>query len=205
MRSILNLSWESSLGSHATLETILNDVIDRDFFAPFIDGYVKARGTNLMPLLHDLMLDSLVPYLKNATVIEPGEGRSIVYRLCGTDVVKRMGRDLTGTNTLDVVPVKYHNAYLENIRRVMETGCGHYGRHHNKYESGKIIDAEVLTLPVLSGGDTGECYLLSLHSVEHTPQPGKPIDRVESAEWSQAVFIDAGNGVPRHQPLDAVG
>lgn len=186
-----------------SLDTALTLTKNKETFGRFLESYLAARAQETSPKLESYMLNELLPFLENVTVMELGGAGVITYRLCGTDVVKRMGQELTGLNMLDFIPETYKAAVEKDVTVALTHPCGHYSRHHNLYSDGRTVEAETISLPVRSSADSKVNFLLSLHLVEDTGLSGpKQSEQVIGTDWLQAAFLDIGNGAPEETALN---
>ncbi len=191
------------MNSIPTLETASALTKDQETFGRFLDGYACARGDSLVPRLEDYLLDELLPFLEEVTVLEVGGPGDTIYRLCGTRAVDRLGMEATGLNMLDFVPEIARSAVYMDISAVVTRPCGHYSRHHNLYADGLSVEAETISLPVQSEGDAAVNFMLSLLSVEETVLGQPPVAEPQiGTNWLQSLFIDVGNGIPEQSGLN---
>ena len=91
----------------------------------------EKRGIRPMPARHDIDPLEMKPWLSRLMLIEVIDaGRDFRYRLVGTDVVTRIGRDMTGKliSQLPALP-EIVGRFLEEYRQVVRSGRPGYAVH----------------------------------------------------------------------------
>jgi hypothetical protein len=131
----------------------------------------KAPGGHL-PARADIDptdLRRLLPRLALVDVLREPEGLAFRYRLTGTEIVDRAGRDPTGLRFEELYSGDYLETALATYRHVVETGAPHVsdrvyplvpGREYLRYDrlllplaaDGATVDMVVLLVVVLSQG-----------------------------------------------------
>lgn len=167
-------------------------------FSLFLECYRDACGKRSTPARDDLPLRKFAPLMSDITIAErqrPGD--DIVYRLIGTGVARRLGRDPTGAAMFDL----FRPVDIDRVRRaadeIVSRPCGFFSRQENTYASGDIALADCLSLPLRTDGSGTDHVIMSLHE-NHRVRPGlvpEP-DPVVATRWIETTFIDLGHGTP---------
>ena len=112
-----------------------------------------------------------MPKLLHALVIYERLTRThFKIRLAGTEVVRRLGVDPTGSNVLDLLAPTSRDMVQSALNRILDQPCGHYSRVRDRYPSGREAVVEVLRLPLLSEG--GEARFIISSTVELPDRSG---------------------------------
>ncbi len=181
-----------------TIDTVLEVPSHREEFTSFVTGYNLARGGELAPTLDGLLLqEELIPILAETAIFEIKEPGTIIYRLCGSGVVRRVGSDLTGANLVDFVPDESKETLYSDLARMSETPCGNYSRYRNIYSTGREATAESMSLPVISDTGADRFLMVSYHLTEPAPPSQDKLGETQiGADWEESFFIDVGAGTP---------
>lgn len=185
-----------------TLETAPALAKDQEIVSRFLDGYASARGDGLVPVLQDYVVGALLPFLPDVTVLElvaPGE---ITYRLCGTNIVQRIGQEVTGMNLLDFFLPELREATFIDSTSIVTIPCGNYSRYQNIYASGLLAEVESISLPVRSEENANVNFLMTFHTLEEVALENLTGEETRvGISWSESTFINLGNGIPGRNAL----
>ncbi len=183
---------------HFALESTLALTKNTPLFRKFLDGYCDARNDKLLPTLQDCLLSHLASLADEFTVFEILPPDKLVYRLCGTKVVERIGFEMTGLNVLDFLPAESREISYYDVSTMVTWPCGNYSRYNNQYAHGRVVESESVSLPVLSDSMSTKPYILALHSVEgkrYEVGEGKGETRI-GVDWIMSAFLDIGTDTP---------
>lgn len=110
----------------------------------------RKRGERAMPSRADLGVSELRPWLGNLALIDldgMAEGR---FRLCGTNLLSRFGRDVTGSDMADL-PSDVGQSLRSCIARVCKTNSPNSDNHVRTID-GKRVTFDELTVPLSDDG-----------------------------------------------------
>ena len=172
---------------------ILGEVLQTAGAKQFYDYWDSLPKVNFVPDRKDfdpVAIHRLMPYVSILEVVAPGR---LVFRLLGTDLVRRMGFDATGQNYLDSFSPDARDDYLKILNTQINHPCGRRSVLKGREPSGILVRVEVLVLP-MSYHATGHPLLVSCFANDESIgfDPSEPVIRgVEDVIW-----IDIGAGVP---------
>lgn len=178
----------------------LSDVPER--IHQFFSVYDDARGDDLVPKRKDLDLRRLVRLLPDITILECEAPGVVTYRLMGTDVVERMGADLTGRNCLDFFKPEDRESNEKGFTIVIDVPCATFTLYDNHYTSGVISKNESLMVPLIA--EDGSMQILGYHSAQRPVDMAQRMDNtIIGSTWRDGMVIDIGNGLPTPEALQA--
>ncbi len=199
----LQSSMDSTIASmqrHSafTLVDALSFAQNRLLFEQFVRVYTDLSRPGSLPEMQDCLLGDLISVADQITVFEIIGPDTITYRLCGTKIADRIGRDVTGENVLDLISPEARPQVAKHISELATTPCGHYGRLENHYPDGRVVETETIALPVRSVSDPNKTFILSLYSAaDMRPNlPDEDRQRI-NVTWRDSKFLDVGYGTPR--------
>ncbi len=137
---------------------------------------------------------AVIPHLM---ILEASSENKYVIRFMGTSRVEMWGSDLTGTDTLDLLPPPIASAARRNLKTMLDHPCGMHHVSTHITAAGREVETEIITVPVAN--DPGAPRRLLNFSEEiSTLAYGEPCGQVRSIvvkEW-----LDIGGGVPPKPP-----
>jgi hypothetical protein len=127
------------------------------------DGALPARADiDPIDLRRQLPRIALIDVLR-----EPG-GLQFRYRLTGTEIVERSGRDPTGKRFDELYRGAYLQTALDTYRRVVETGRPELSeRTYPLVPDREYLHYDRLILPLAADGQTVDMVLLNIVVLEH--------------------------------------
>jgi len=127
--------------------------------------------------------------MPNITVTEFISPEHIRYRLVGTDVITRLGLDLTDKNMFDYTPTKYHALMNDIYSAILTMPAALLSITANTLSSGVQREVNALHLPMINhGGETNR--LLNLHLPKEPIAYQAPRDVVEiSSEITDLLIL----------------
>jgi len=144
-----------------------------------MDAWLRLKPASGLPLKEQLDPTVFPRLLPRLAVIEavrtdgPGdEGITFRYRLAGTEIVRRAGRDPTGRTFSEL----YEGDYLASARAtyldLMQRRAPHFSQRVFPIgEDGGEMRYDRLILPFSSDGETADFFLLLIVVISHTGQP----------------------------------
>lgn len=113
-------------------------------------------------------LRSMLPRLALIDVLREDEGLAFRYRLTGTEIVNRAGRDPTGKRFDELYRGEYLETAKETYRQVVETGQPHTSdRVYPLVPGREYMSYDRLLLPLASDGTTVDMVILLIVVLEH--------------------------------------
>lgn len=159
----------------------------------FLAHWLSLRAADEQVTQQSVFLDhphpAYAPFLHIADVMED----HLVFRLMGTKLVERWGRDKTGEMVGQDQPEDMRTALFKNGRQCANTLCGVRMEIEFASVHGAEMSIECIVLPLSLGPDK-PMRLLSYSAVLKNLKHGDHSDRylgVPKADW-----IDLGAGVP---------
>lgn len=130
--------------------------ITQPILRPVLDYWHLKRGTRAMPARLDIEPLELKPYLRHLFLIEPLPGGDFRYRLVGSEITERYGRNSTGRTVREIyaaVPVVAD--WLLGMLRAVTTGKRPVLASGSLRAVGKEhVFSESLHMPLGDDGDT---------------------------------------------------
>lgn len=173
-------------------------VMSRHAWEPFVQGYIDARGGDAMPTLSSFLLqDRIIPLLPEMAVHEVRPDQEILVRMCGTQVVARMGADPTGTCVLSYAAEENRAPLYDFLHMAAEHPCGAYSLYRSIYNNGLSASTEAVLLPLLRDDPSALPLMAAMYAVEPIPsEPGeRDVVRV-STKLLNLECLDIGLGLP---------
>lgn len=113
-------------------------------------------------------LRHLLPRLALVDVLREDDGLAFRYRLTGTEIVNRAGRDPTGKRFDDLYRGDYLETAEQTYRRVVETGQPHTSdRVYPLVPGREYMSYDRLLLPLATDGVTVDMVMLLIVVLEH--------------------------------------
>lgn len=129
------------------------------------DFYVARRGARAMPARADIdpvdMPRAALPYLVLLDVIDGGA--RFRWRLTGTEVVNRFGRDATGRYGEEVLSGEYLVFLTSLVQHVCRCRLPVYSHSVFRWDEGRTMRTSRLYLP-LGDDETGVTQILGAHA-----------------------------------------
>lgn len=150
---------------------------DEPVLAAVYKYWQRKRGTRPMPDRRDIdpveMGAALLPHVVMLDLED--EARRARYRLVGTAIVERFGRDPTGLYLHDVMSGSYLDFIQSLCRDIYTHRCPVYSESRFRWDVDGHMHARRLYLPLTGGGT--EVAIVFIGQVFHAPrrQPVEPI------------------------------
>jgi hypothetical protein len=122
----------------------------------------ERRGTRLAPSRAEMDPISLRYVLGNLLLVDVlRDPLRFRYRLCGTNIVARVGLDLTGRFVDDHPEPQFRQFALERYRKVIELGAPLHDLRNQVFDH-RTRRYEVLMLPLSGDGTTIDMVLVAM-------------------------------------------
>lgn len=166
----------------------------------FFEHWASLRDAGQHVPSNSVFLDNAHPDFAPHLHIADLHDGYMVFRLIGTKVVERWGRDKTGEIVGDGQPPDMQQALYENGVLTVSTPCGFRMEMAFAASNGSEISIEALVLPLeTEPGAPGR--MVSLSEMVETPKYGDQSERYLSV--SNVSWVDIGAGVPDRAPWSA--
>ena len=166
----------------------------------FFEHWASLRDEGQHAPLQSVFLDKSHPeYAPHLHIADVYDGY-LVFRLIGTKVVERWGRDKTGEVVGEGQPPGMQRALYENGILSVSTPCGFRMEMMFAASNGSEISVEALVLP-LETQDGKPDRLVSLSEVVEKLKYGDQSERY--LNMSNVNWVDIGAGVPEQAPMSA--
>lgn len=133
----------------------------------------KAPADGLPARRHIDPLDvpALLPRIALVDVLREPSGISFRYRLAGTEIVERSGRDPTGRRFEELYEGDYLDQALNTYRRIVESGLPHLSERVFPLVRGReFMRYDRLILPLAEDGHTVDMLMLLIAVTEQGRQ-----------------------------------
>jgi hypothetical protein len=118
----------------------------------------KLKGDQRMPLSDDVDLVDIAPILSNTLVYEKVED-DYSMRFFGTEFVRRLGMDLTGSKVSEFIDQPIGRLTMDHLNRVTEGPMILTVEYKSQTNQGPLIDIEQIMLPVADESGNPLCIL----------------------------------------------
>ncbi|WP_416898490.1 MAG: PAS domain-containing protein [Minwuia sp.] len=160
--------------------------------------WLEAAGGRLLPRKRDIRPERLGRALARVIIYDFEHRDMIRFRLAGSYFRSIHGRDLTGSNYLDLMRGDDRRKAAERLFRMVEHPCGILTTNTNRFEKGREGEFRAFGLPLTD--DEGR-VTHSIHVSDYMSGPAIPaFGKVESMGAAASTWIDIGAGVPALAP-----
>ena len=165
----------------------------------FYDYWQSLPRNGLVPESKDFLPEDIPELLPFITIYELVSEDFIRFRLAGTMIANRYGRDRTGQNYLDEVTPKRRKKASEAFWAVYNQPCGMRVIIDMKKKSGLALEVESLGLPMINSRDG---YPLLYYTNYMLVDQSKAHHDIIKRDWLELIavtkrdFIDIGAGIP---------
>lgn len=183
------LNSEEFVDFHGDDDQWMTRVLVTSPFSDLLSDWHAARQTAPTPTkLPDatvLTAEKMSPYLRDVSIFDCISDDEVVYRFVGTEIVERMGHDVTGENILTLTEGEGKKQVKEVFQRVINTPEAALIFYVNGYSSGRQAGVISLILPI-QGPEGCPPRVVAVHrpasvrsylSKQEKVQIGKTIDR----------------------------
>lgn len=172
---------------------MLSEVLQTAGAKQFYDYWDSLPKANFVPDRKDFNPPAIHRLMPSVSILEIVAPDRFVFRLVGTELVRRMGFDATGQNYLDSFSPEARATYVDIVNTQVNHPCGRRSVLKGREPSGLLVRVEVLVLP-MSYRATGHRLLVSCFAKEESigfDPSERVIKGVEDVVW-----IDIGAGIP---------
>jgi hypothetical protein len=163
-----------------------------------IGHYFAVHSTAAVPSRLAIDPTKMRDILPNVILLDATVGDRFPIRLAGTGFRNRLGREITGTNWLDLIPEASRGAMASCLGTLLSQPCG----AHFLVAEGWRLDPclEYVLLPLTSPGASATDMLFGAAALIREPDIG---------DWRAPVtaqpmrYIDIGRAVPEKHPISA--
>lgn len=163
----------------------------------FLARWKTWRGAEVAPRRDDVRMEDLGEALPKMVEVEVVSQSLCPVHFFGSDLVEIAGTDLTGKNFFEATSPQQRPL---RVARCLEYGkfpCGSLARVETTLNSGAVMIREILGLPVMPNGETGNVRILNVSVPLDDYKWQTPVQ--EEHVLPVAIdfhFIDIGAGVP---------
>lgn len=160
--------------------------------------WLEAAGQRLVPAKADLRAEEFGAAMSMMVIFEYPDRETVRFRLAGSYFRETHGRELTGTNFLDLMTPQDRAAARLRMVQMVERPCGLMVHNTGSYANGRSVIFKTFALPLTD--EENRCrYTIHVSEFDGDrplPSEGGVVSMgVESAEW-----IDIGAGTPEVPP-----
>lgn len=155
--------------------------------------WTERRGRRAMPAIAEINMADLRPLLPNLMLIDVEEGPRFRYRMLGSELVGRFGRDPTGEYADEVLEGNHKRFVTDLYAGVARSRQPALAESEYKSRNAVEFSCRRIVLPLSGGLDERVSRLLGMQVFE----PGKPFQ-------TKIQFHDAGVRDSRASGVDSV-
>jgi len=157
----------------------------------------QSRGDKIVPLASDFDPTKIAHLLKDIVIFDVLGDRDIRYRLAGTEVAERLGRDPTGVNLIDLAAPEAQGYISELFAKILSQPTGAIVHYQNTYSTGKRAPVRSFFLPLaMKAGKSPR--VLSLHGQDEAPTSYEKVQLSTTVGTlvEKVIWLDLGAGTP---------
>ncbi|MDP6831780.1 MAG: PAS domain-containing protein [Alphaproteobacteria bacterium] len=163
----------------------------------FAKAWQRWRGASLVPRRSGVRIEEISRLLHLLSVVELVSPEIANFRLAGTSLCEGMGLELTGRNYFDFTTPEARGPRVARTNQLVKHPCGSHFIFPIEYSSGRIVPAEVLSLPVLPNNPSEPPQIFAMSvSLQDMRLDGPRSAPTELPEADGFQFVDIGAGVP---------
>ncbi|AWZ02518.1 MAG: PAS domain-containing protein [Rhodobiaceae bacterium] len=118
----------------------------------------SQKGDGRLPSTAHLDLVDLAPILSNMVIYEHGGG-DFTTRFFGTEMVRRLGVDLTGTKTSTFMELPFGKLIIDHLNQVISGPAMLTSEYHSQTNEGPVLEIEQIMLPWENEEGQAQCVL----------------------------------------------
>ncbi|MCF8468941.1 MAG: PAS domain-containing protein [Sneathiella sp.] len=156
----------------------------------FVNYWRSLDCDGLIPHRSSFDPSKILPLLPNIAIYEVVSPEEIIYRLAGTEIVERIGHEVTGRNFLDFWEGDKRGETARIMNELVARPCGLFSELEGKSESGRIANSIAVGFPLLSDNDL--CNRLVFYSSGFDPVDARipREDQIQSLDVVRSTYID---------------
>ncbi|WOF75746.1 PAS domain-containing protein [Parvibaculaceae bacterium PLY_AMNH_Bact1] len=116
------------------------------------------KGDGRLPATADLDLVDLAPILSKMVIYEH-DGNDFTVRFFGTEMVRRLGVDLTGTKTSIFIDQPFGKLIIDHLTQVIDGPAMQTLEYHSQTNEGPVLEIEHIMLPWANEKGEAQCVL----------------------------------------------
>ncbi|MDF1792588.1 MAG: PAS domain-containing protein [Thalassobaculaceae bacterium] len=191
------LTTDEAAARQATLSTIPM-VLEKSKIV--LRHWLEIAGTALAPSRDDVDPARMMTALPNVGILHIEAPDRPMFRLAGTEYYAVHGRELTGTNYLDLVAPERRNQASERLRTIVGQPCGMFGRLIFAVRSGAQGQTESLVLPLVGRGGSIDMVLFVNERLPNDFAPAEDDQAIDTLDYRDLQYLNIGAGIPLEQP-----
>lgn len=157
-----------------------------------------VAGARIMPQKNDIQPETLGRVLKHILIYEYHDQDHIQIRLAGSSFRAIHGRELTGTNFLDLAKREERQKMSDRLHAQLKHPCGLFAMSTTGFASGSTGYFQAFGLPLADETGTPR---FSIHVSEYLSGDALPsFGGVTSSGATSAKYVDIGAGIPDFEP-----
>jgi len=118
----------------------------------------SQKGEDRLPSTGDIDLVDLAPILSNMVIYEHGSG-DFTVRFFGTEMVRRLGVDLTGVKTSAFSHSPFGELITDHLGQVIRGPVMLTSAYHSQTNEGPLLEIEQIMLPWANEKGEAQCVL----------------------------------------------
>ncbi len=123
-----------------------------------LDYWQRQKGEKRLPCTADLDLVDLAPILSNIVIYEHGTG-DFEIRFFGTEMVRRLGVDLTGVKTSSFSHEPFGKLVTDHLAEVVTAPVMLTSTYNSQSNEGPLLEIEQIMLPWANEEGFAQCVL----------------------------------------------
>lgn len=162
----------------------------------FFQAWHGWRGERLLPHRADVRLTDVKRLLPRIILLELRLPDEAIFRVVGSDIRQHLGFELTGRDYLALAEPSLRAQRVALLAREMSQPCAAVMTYPLALGSGRIVDAEVVSAPLLPD-QPGPTQLMALVTLPDRRRAEADVQQpYPLAKGHRFAFVDIGAGVP---------
>lgn len=162
--------------------------------------WLDIAGTSLVPERANLDPARMTAALPNVAVHRFEAPDRIVIRLAGTEFYHAYGRELTGSNYLDLVAPDRRAQASARLHTLIQHPCGLMATLIYVSRNGTVGKSESLGLPLVGPTGAIDMAIYVNDDLPHDSTWDSPNNAINFLDAERVIFLDIGAGVPPTEP-----
>ena len=168
--------------------------------AVLVQHWLDIAGNDLVPARADLDPSRLVPALANIAIHRFESADRIMIRLAGTKFYHAYGREITGSNYLDLVGEERREPARERLTEIIGHPCGLHTSLDYTSRGGAQGTSESLGLPLVGPDGAVDMAIYVNDRLPHQLDWETKSDQIATLTAEEPVYLDIGAGIPNKPP-----
>lgn len=163
-------------------------------FTTLFDHWQAMRGENSIPLKSAINPMKIMSILPEIAIMERIDADTVIYRLAGTALAQRGGRDLTGINTLDTFPDGVRKIMNEGYAKSAAKPCAAYHKVNMSYARKTSYEIDCLYLPLSNDDGIAQFHIVLLFVADKQSYQMASLNKFIGYEVPALHYLDIGFG-----------